>query len=138
MANRPEPVMSRRTATLVLLAACLACNPVHASEKKKGGGLSYMQLKPLAATVLRPDGRRGVMTVEAGLDVKDEALYARAQSSMPRLRAAMATVVQNHAQGLGPGAAPAPDRLSADLQRATDRVLGRAGGRVLLGTVLIN
>ncbi len=128
----------RRIATLILLAACLAGSPAYASEKKKGGGLSYLQLKPLAATVLRPDGRRGVLTVEAGIDTKDEALYANAQASMPRLRAALVTVVQNHAQGLGPGSAPSADRLLADLQRATDRVLGRSGGRVLLGTLMIN
>ncbi|MBW3560019.1 MAG: Tat pathway signal protein [Proteobacteria bacterium] len=128
----------RRTATLILLAAFLAGSPAYASEKKKGGGLSYLQLKPLAATVLRPDGRRGILTVEAGIDTKDEALYANAQASMPRLRAALVTVVQNHAQGLGPGSAPSADRLLVDLQRATDRVLGRSGGRVLLGTLMIN
>ena len=130
--------MRRASVTLLLLAVCLTCSPAFASEKKKGGGLSYLQLKPLAATVLRPDGRRGILTVEAGIDAKDEALYARAQSSMPRLRAALVTVVQNHAQGMGPGAAPSADRLSADLQRATDRVLGRKGTRVLLGTLMIN
>jgi len=129
----------RRPAIAVLLAcALLAAAPAYAGEKKKGGGLSYLQLAPLAATVTRPDGRRGVLTVEAGIDAKDEALYARAQMSMPRLRAALVTVVQNHAQGMGPGAAPSADRLAGEMQRATDRVLGRAGGRVLLGTLLVN
>lgn len=130
--------MRRTIVTALFLSACLACSPAAAGEKKKGGGLSFLQLKPLAATVLRADGRRGVLTVEAGIDAKDEALYARAQSSMPRLRAALVTVVQNHAQGMGPGAAPSADRLAVDLQRETDRVLGRSGGKILLGTLMMN
>jgi hypothetical protein len=131
--------MRRPIVTALFLSACLACSPALAGgEKKKGGGLSFLQLKPLAATIMRADGRRGVLTVEAGIDAKDEALYARAQSSMPRLRAALVTVVQNHAQGMGPGAAPSADRLAADLQRETDRILGRSGGKILLGTLMMN
>jgi hypothetical protein len=79
-----------------------------------------------------------VLTVEAGVDIRDEALNAQAQASMPRLRAAYVTVVQNHAQGMGPGSPPNADRLAADMQKATDRVLGRPGARVLLGTLMMN
>ena len=128
----------RRTILAVATLAVLASTPSHASEKKKGGGLSYLQLPPMAAIVLRPDGRRGVLTVEAGVDAKDEALHARAQASIPRLRAAYVTAVQSHAQGMAPGSAPNPDRLAAALQRETDRVLGKPGAKVLLGTIIIN
>lgn len=134
----PGTLVMRASPLLLLLCAVLAGSPVHASEKKKSGGREFLQLAPLAATVLRADGRRGVLTVEAGVDIADEALNARAQASMPRLRAAYVTVVQNHAQGMGPGSPPNADRLASDMQKATDRVLGRPGARVLLGTLMMN
>ena len=127
-----------RTIALALVCFALACGSAHAGERKKGGGRAFLQLSPLAATVLRPDGRRGVLTVETGLDAKDDALHGAAQSSMPRLRAAYAVVVQRHASGLAPGAAPNADRLAADLQRETDKVLGRPGAKLLLGTLIVN
>jgi hypothetical protein len=97
-----------------------------------------VQLPPLAATVVRPDGRRGVLTVETTLDLQDEALHARALASVPRLRAAYVAAVQSHAQGMAPGGAPNADRLAMQLQQETDRVLGKPGARLLLGTILIN
>lgn len=123
----------------LILAALLAASPAAASgDKKKGGGATYLQLKPLAAVVLQPGGRRGIMTVETGVDVPDAVLHARAQASMPRLRAAYVAAVQSHAHGMPPGAPPHADRLAAQLQRETDRVLGRPGARLLLGTILVN
>ena len=128
-----------RTAALILVVICsLAGGAAEAGAKKKGGGRAFLQIAPMVATVLRPDGRRGVLTVEAGVDAKDDALHAKAQASLPRLRAAYAAVIQNHAAGLGPGSAPNADRLAGDLQRETDRVLGGPGGRLLLGTLIIN
>ena len=127
-----------RRFSALLMAAALASGPAHTVEKKKGGGRAFLQLAPMAATVLRPDGRRGVLTVETGLEAKDESLHAAAQRSMPRLRAAYVAVIQRHASGLGPGSAPNADRMAADLQRETDEVLGRPGAKLLLGTLIIN
>ena len=130
--------MPRRLACLLLVAACHAASPSFAGEKKKGGGPTFIQLKPMAAIAFRPDGRRGVLTVEAGLDVKDQALHARAESMIPRLRDAYAAEAQNYARSLPAGAPVDADRLSAILQRETDRVLGKPGAKVLLGTILMN
>ena len=77
------------------------------------------------------------MTVETGVDVPDETLRLRAEQSAPRLRAAYTVVVQRNASQLLPGAPPNVDQLSRELQTATDRVLGRTGARLLLGTVMI-
>ena len=132
---------TRRTFALALAlgtAAVLTAAPAGASEKKKGGGPAYLQLPPLAATVVRPDGRRGVLTVETGVHARSETIHARAQASLPRLRAAYVGVVQSHAQGLPPGGAPQADRLALALQKETDRVLGGPGAKVLLGTIMIN
>lgn len=113
------------------------------TARKTGGGgggapqASYMRLPTITANVIRSGGRRGVMTVETGLDTPDAALRTRVAQSSPRLRAAYASVVQQAANGLLPGAPPDVERLVAQLQAATDRTLGRAGARLLIGTVMV-
>jgi flagellar basal body-associated protein FliL len=111
---------------------------------KTGGGgggaaaqASYMRLPTITANVVRPGGRRGVMTVETGIDTPDAALRARVAQSAPRLRAAYAAVVQQSANVLLPGAPPDVERLVAQLQAATNTVMGRAGARLLIGTVMV-
>ena len=132
--------MNRR-ALLPLLLACGALPALARADeerKKKGGGASYIQLDTLVATVTRPDGRRGVMTVEVGVDVADAALHARAAQSTPLLHANYAELVRVYAAGLPPGAPPNADYLARELQRQTDATLGRPGARLLLGAVLVN
>ena len=113
------------------------------SARKTGGGgggapqASYTRLPTITANVMRSGGRRGVMTVETGLDTPDAALRTRVAQSAPRLRAAYAAVVQQAASALLPGAPPDVERLVAQLQAATDRTLGRAGARLLIGTVMV-
>ena len=110
------------------------------AAKTGGGGApepSYMRLPTVTANVRRAGGGRGVMTVETGLDTPNPALRTRVTQSAPRLRAAYAAVVQQAANGLLPGAPPDVERLVAQLQAATDRTLGRAGARLLIGTVMV-
>ena len=125
-----------------LLIAGLALLPVlaHAegAQRKKGGGESFIQMDTLSATVNRADGRRGVMTVEVGVNVPDSGLRTRAEQSEPLLRAAYAGVIQTYATGLPIGALPNADYLGRELQRQTDMVLGRPGARLLLGSILVN
>ncbi|HYF22133.1 MAG TPA: Tat pathway signal protein [Caulobacteraceae bacterium] len=130
--------MRRRLFLLAPLAAALA-SPALAgkAEKKKGGGESFIQMPTMTATAIRPDGRRGVLTVEAGVDAPDPAVRETAERALPRLRAAYAQILRTYAAALRPGFAPDADRLSAQLQRATDQTLGRKGARLLLGTVMV-
>jgi hypothetical protein len=131
--------MDRRFALVALLALAPAlARAADQPKHKKGGGESYIQMEPLAATILRPDGRRGVMTVEVGVDATDPALLARATQSLPLLRANYAEALRNYATGLPPGSPPNADYLSLALQRQTDMTLGRPGARLLLGTILVN
>lgn len=110
---------------------------------KTGGGggaaaqASYLRLPTITGNVVRPGGRRGVMTVETGIDTPDAALRVRVAQSAPRLRAAYAAVVQQSANGLLPGTPPDVERLVAQLQAATNTVMGRAGARLLIGTVMV-
>src|SRR3990167_1644090 len=131
--------MDRRLA----LAAALALLPTVASasaggEKKKGGGLSYVPVKAVVATIMRRDGSRGVVTVECGVDVLDEKLRALAEMSQPRLRSAYAGFVQTYAASLPGAGVPNADYMAQQIQRITDATLGKKGAKLLLGTILIN
>ena len=135
--------MDRRRLILSALVCAFAPALAHASsggekERKKTGGASYIPLTTLSGSSNRPIGRRGVMTVECGVDVPDEGLRARAEASLPRLRAAYVQAVQIYAAGLAPGAPPNADFLSLTLQRETDRILGKRGAKFLLGAVVVN
>lgn len=111
---------------------------------KTGGGgggaaaqATYLRLPTITANVVRSGGRRGVMTVETGVDTPDAALRTRVAQSAPRLRAAYAAVVQQSANAMLPGTPPDVERLVAQLQAATNTVVGRAGARLLIGTVMV-
>jgi len=114
----------------------------HASEgkdkKKKAGGDSYIPIQTITAYTIRPNGRRGVLTVECGLDVPDAKLRDRVELVLPRIRAAFVQSVQVYAGGLPDRAPPNPQFLTRTLQHATDQTLGRPGARVLLGAVIVN
>ena len=112
--------------------------PAQAKDAPKLNTLTYTSFDALTATVSRSDGRRGVLTVQGGLDVKDPALRARAAASQPRLRDAYIRALSVYAASIIPGAPPDVDQIGMRLQRATDDVLHRPGARVLLGTVLVN
>ncbi|MDQ8029816.1 MAG: Tat pathway signal protein [Brevundimonas sp.] len=119
-------------------AATAATSPAAASD---GGGSasgnSYLGLPTVTGNVRRPGGGLGVMTVEVGVDTPDAALRTRVAQSAPRLRAAYAQVVQQHAASLLPGAPPDIERLVSSLQTATNTLMGRAGARLLIGTVMV-
>lgn len=108
------------------------------AEKKFSGGASYVQIQTVLGTTRRADGRRGVLSVECGLDVPDAALRERANASIPRLRSAYMSTVQTYAAGLPSGAPPNVDFIGRALQQQTDLVLGKRGARVLLGAVVVN
>lgn len=135
-----DAAMDRRRllAFAVLAAAPLLTAAGKKKDEKKTSVGSYVEIHALAATVMRPNGRRGVLTVQAGLDVPDAKLRAKAESVLPRLRAAFVQTLQIYASGMTPSLPPNGDVLAQVLQRDADRVLGQKGARVLLGTMLIN
>ncbi len=130
--------MDRRLALAAVLSLVPAIASASGGEKKKGGGVTFVQVKAVSATIIRRDGSRGVITVECGVDVPNEALRARANNLHPRLRDAYAGLLQGYAGGLPKAAVPNADYLASEMQKATDRVLGKAGGKFLIGTILIN
>jgi len=128
--------MKRRALLVAPLA--LAATPALASGGGGGGSAGgYVRYPTITATTIRSDGRRGVMTVETGVDAPDAALKLRAEQSQPRMRAVFNILVQREANTLLPGGVPNIDRLAAQLQSATNIIMGRRGCRLLLGTVMI-
>jgi len=130
--------MNRRLALLAALALAPGLARAGEDKRKKGGGASFIQIDTLTATTMRGDGRRGVMSVEVGVDVPDAGLRQRAEASVPLLRAAYGDIVRTYAAGLRAGALPNADYLGLELQRQTDRILGRPGAKLLLGAILVN
>jgi hypothetical protein len=133
--------MRRRSALAAILLALAAPLVARAGEGEGGGKKAkspYLQLETLAATIVRPSGRRGALTVEIGIDAPDPALRDRVELSQPILRDAFVGKLQAYALSLSPGAPPNADYISITLQRETDRVLGQRGARLLLGSILVN
>lgn len=130
--------MNRRAAlALALLPAALAA-PAAASPDSDGAPTnSYFELDTLTAGVARPGGRRGVMTVECGIDAPGAQMRVRAEQSIPRLRSALAIAAQRHAAALRPGEPPNIEHLLRDLQAAVNEVMGGPGARFLIGTVMV-
>ena len=98
----------------------------------------YLPLKAVAVSIQRADGRRGVLTIEVGVDVRDPGLRSRIDLYQPLLSSAFVSALQPYALGLAPGQLPNADYISLTLQRETDRVLHRKGAKLLLGSILLN
>jgi hypothetical protein len=133
--------MDRRALLGLAAVVTPALVPAVAKASPPSGGgtaseASYFRLPIVTASILHASGRRGVLSIETGLDVPDAALRTRAEQSAPRLRAAFSTVAQRFANGLRPGMPPDIDQLASALQAAANTALGRPGARVLLGTVM--
>jgi hypothetical protein len=128
----------------LLLSLPLALLPLPAlaedpkEEKKKGGGLTFIQIQTMNANFRRRSGALGVITVETGIDVPDEGLRKLATESLPRLRASYAQFLATYSNNLANGAVPNADYMAQEMQRQTDQVLGRGGAKFLIGTILLN
>jgi hypothetical protein len=131
-------VMISRSTLLALVAVCLIPSAALSAEEKKKAGGGFIQIDTLTAQVTAAGGRHAVMTVQSGVDVQDEKLHAYAALVQPRLRDAYNRELQVYASGMPPGAPPNADYIAQRMQQATDRVLGKPGGRWLIGGVMIN
>tara|TARA_R110000868_G_scaffold6550_8_gene37109 strand:+ start:20866 stop:21345 length:480 start_codon:yes stop_codon:yes gene_type:complete len=157
--------MRKRSTTSAFLAACLIATslgaglsgPASASSGGGGGGGgqassgederhrsltssdTYLPLPTLITSVQSNRRARGMLQIEAGLEIEDSRLRRRVEASMPRLRNAYVTAMSIYT-GVNYrfGDVPDSDRIAQLLQDATDRTLGEEGAHLLLGMVLIN
>ena len=136
--------MRRRDLLALLFALATplgAAGPVWAGDdkkKKKSGGEDYLPIDPITGTTNKSGGRRGVLSVDCGLQIEDAKLRDYADKSMPRLRAAYVQTIQVYAAGLPSGSEPNVDFIVQTLQRQTDLILKRPGAKVLIGAVVAN
>jgi hypothetical protein len=137
--DRRRLILAAVASLAALTAPALAlANEGGKEEAKTGSGSSFLPLQTLTATVNRMGGRRGVMTVDVGLDIPNKSLRERAQMSTPRLRAAYIQTLAIYAAGLPAARAPNADFIAMQLQNQTDTMLGQAGAKLLVGSILIN
>ena len=86
--TKPAHNTSMRRSLLILTILALAAPlGVHAEGGKKAKP-TYLPLETLAASVRNSAGRRGVLTVEVGLDAPDPKLRDRLELYQPLLRSA--------------------------------------------------
>ena len=135
--------MARRALAAVLAMAVVVAAPAlaHAGAKPaehRGGSITYVHLPGLTMNVLRANGRLGVVTIEAGLDIQDAAMRLRVQHSVPLLMDAYTRALAGIGPSIRAGSQPDLDRVSMSLQSATDRVLGKPGAQFLVGSVIVN
>jgi hypothetical protein len=139
-----------RNAVVFLLAALIAAAPAAAAPPAAGkpemdpqakritGSDKYVPTFGLRASISRGFNVRGVLAVDAGLDVPDSRTRKRVEAVKPRLISTMREVVLNYASlSYVVGEKPDADMLRARLQKAVDQVLGEGEARVALASVIV-
>lgn len=113
----------------------------HGSRRRVTASEAFVELPGLTATVVQDFQARGVLHVEAGLEIPNARMRALAERMMPRLRANCAGALMAYAgDQYRYGAAPDADRISALLQAAANEVLDAEDGEaeLLLTSVIVH
>lgn len=132
--------MHRRALLISSLGFLFTASQALASgaPKKKGGGPGFTQF-PMMSVFTRGNGHRhGTLSLDMGLYSDDAKMVDRIKLYMPRLKDAYIRRLQAYGAGLSASSLVDADYLSIQLQAATDQVLGRAGAKVLMGSILLN
>lgn len=137
----------QRRAVLTTLALLALAGPAAAQsgssaapatrQERLTSAESYLPLPTLSAGVLQRQSTRGVLIVDMGLDIPDQALRRQARLNQPRLRDALRTALATYASTYyRDRTAPSPAELTRLLQQSVDRTLGAPGARVLLANII--
>jgi hypothetical protein len=133
----------RRTVLALALLALAAPAAAQPSGQDSGrsrsltSAVTYLPLPTLSTTVVGRFTTSGMLVVDVGLDVPDQALRAQASAMAPRLRDALRTALSAYANAYyRDNTAPDPETIARLMQTAVDRTLGRAGARLLLSNVI--
>ena len=141
----------RTRLVLLAFAAALAALPAAASppaaEKKPEGdpqakritgSENYVATFGLRASIARDFRIRGVLAVDAGLDVPEAAARKRVEALRARLISSMREAVLNYASlSYVVGNSPDTEILRIRMQKAVDLVLGAGQAQVTLASVIV-
>ncbi len=137
--------MNRRTLLTACFALALGASlptaPALAggsSEKKKGGGPGFTQFPMLSVFTQGGGYKHGTLSLDMGLYATDPKMVDRIKLYMPRLKDAYIQALQGYATNLNASSLVDADYVGVQLQTATDRVLGKTGAKVLVGSILLN
>ncbi|PHS24050.1 MAG: hypothetical protein COA84_10105 [Robiginitomaculum sp.] len=107
--------------------------------KASAGSENFLVFYPSAATIFAGYKPMGLMHFEYGLEIKDDNDRERAAKLAPRLREAYARLLAQYAGSLyTPGEVPDIEYLSARMQSATDRIIGKGKAQFLVSTLMVN
>ena len=127
--------------------ALLLALPARADDDDGGGKApkhkvtqsdSYLMIDPIYSAIMDSDRPVGMLMVGVGIDIPDAKLRGEAVHAMPVLRDAFVRSMMSFSTTfVRPERQPDVAAIADRLQRATDRVLGRKGARLLLAQVAI-
>jgi len=106
--------------------------------KKVTSSEDYVPFDTFSSPIAAKYGFQGIMVVEAGLDVPDAKLRARAQAMGPKLRDALRTALADYTyRHYRVNSSPDAEKLAQLMQAAADQALGQPGAKLLLASVMI-
>lgn len=112
--------------------------PKETLDRKLTSAVSWVSVSPINVAVLRRNRIQGMFLVEFGLDIPDEAMRAKAEATLPRMRDVWLRSMSDFATTrvkIGRQADLAT--LTSRLQTTTDQMLGGPGAKVLLQQAVV-
>ena len=131
-------MIRRQFLILTALSGLITPAALASEPKKKGGGEGYTQFKTINVFTQASRRRHGTLSVDMGLYSENAKLVEQIKLYQPRLQDAYVARLQAYAGTLNSNALVDTGFIAMQLQSATDAILGRAGAKVLLGTILLN
>jgi len=108
------------------------------SATRVTGSSNYLPTFGLRASITRGNKVRGVLAVDAGIDIPDTKTRQSAEGTKPRVMNAMRDAVLAYASlSYKVGEPPDADLLKARMQKAVDAQLGPGAGKVVLASVIV-
>ena len=112
--------------------------PQQGAQRKTTNSESYIVIDPLYASILDGAKPRGLLIVEMGLDVPDAGLRGDVNKALPILRDAYVRgLLAYAASNVRVTRQPSVDDIANRMQTITDKVMGKAGARVLMAQTAI-
>ena len=131
-----------RAAAAALALCALGAGSAQGSEapaqRKTTQSESFIAIDPMYATILEGNKPRGLLMIELGLDVPDEAMRARVSHALPTLRDAyVRSLMAYGAAAVRAWRQPSVDDIADRMQTITDRLMGGPGAKVLMAQTAI-